>query len=263
MRNNRAAFLLLALFIAGPSYGMPFNILQDDPAAWGCPNLLITISTRHHGAELFIPDTHVAEAAQVPWQNHLESEVHVRMGSTEHISPPIPIYVDRLKTFRICPALDRERVLSGAITDLRAQAKARGKPLMRVIALATTSARRGRFLMLEAVDLADPAAALRLIRLQVRSLFTEGVGLTLGESVNVFLLSADAMDGLPPRSDEIDTADNIFRFALPCIDGDPDRFPGRHLLTLIKASSVAEVPDLLFIYDPWENSRNFVRRYAP
>ena len=261
MRIYRAAIILLPLLLqTGPSHAMPFNFLVDDPVAWGCPNLLITVSKKQHGAELFIPDQHVAEAARVPWQKHLESQVHVRMGNDDAISPPIPIHVDTLGTFSVSPKLDREKFINQMLVELRAKAKADEKTYWRIVALARRSARRGRFLILDPVDLHEVEnKGPRTIHMQIRGLFTEGVGLQLGESVNVFLLAADPMDGLPPRNEEIALANDIFRFTVIRIEGDPERFPGRHLVTLIKASSVAKVPDLLFLYDPWEDSRNFRR----
>lgn len=246
----------LALILAPRGEAMSFSALRDNPLAWGCPHLLVIGSTLLHGDELVIPPEGIDEVEHVPWDEHFETRVRVRLGvGGGDLSHALPLSVDALRTFAIA-GVDSKRNLNQTMRRLRAEARAKHRHYWQVVAIAGPSEGRKRVLIRPPIDFSDKETLPQRLEESVVPFFTEGGGLRENETVSIFVLSADEKDGLPPTLDELGYINAIYRFALSRLaQGEPDRFPGRRLVILVKVTSTPSVPDILFAYDPWEDDR--------
>ena len=233
---------------------MPFSILKDNPMAWGCPHLLMMVSSTKHGAELLIPHEAVQETARVPWNDHLSSRVHIRWRDDQgSVSHPVPLHLERLQLFRIA-GIDKLRTARRVLRRLRADAMETHRHYWQFMVIATRlSTRQRRTIWREPFAFSDGASAAQAINDNVMSLFQEGGGLQLGEDVNLFILSADDQEGAPPTLDELGYAQSIYRFVHALTAAPNKRAHGRHLVSLVKLTSSPAVNALLFLYDPWED----------
>jgi hypothetical protein len=247
---------VLASTACGVGKAMTFSIYEDNPLEWGCPNLILMFSSPKHGAELLIPKRSVQETARVPWRDHLGSWAHIRWKNDEgDVSHPVPLFVSNLKKFRVAGADGRKQVHL-ALRALRAKARRDDKHYWQfVLVLENPTRLRRRLLWRRPFEFSDHKSTRDRIERDIVSLFQEGRRQHSGQNVRVIVLSADENEGAPPNLDELGYVQSIYKYALSLVEVDPPSKSGRHLVNLVKLSSSAGVPELLFLYDPWEDDR--------
>jgi hypothetical protein len=245
---------VLASTACGVGKAMPFSIFEDDPRAWGCPNLILMFSSPKHGAELLIPKRSVQETARVPWRDHLASPVHIRWKNDEgDVSHPVPLFVSNLKEFHVAGA-DRRKQVHMALRALRAEARRDDKHYWQfVLVVENPTSFRRRLIWRRPFEFSDRNSAPNQIERDIVSLFQEGRRWRSGQNVHVIVLSADEKEGAPPNLDELGYVQSIYDYALSLVEADAHPESGRHLVNLVKLSSSAGVPELLFLYDAWED----------